>query len=130
MSHSRFALAHRTCRDTFFFMKTPLSLLAVISLTVGIGAVTFTGCTSLVSPASQSSLPVQMGAATTNDANAVAYVQLARQLNQQLNPTQTEPLVDALLGGVGLIVAAGVGFWVRHQTGASIAAQTNPPPKT
>ena len=71
-----------------------------------------------------------MGAATTNDPTAVAYIELARQLNKQLNPTPTEPLIDTTLGGVALLVSAGIGFWARHATGASIAARSSAPPKT
>jgi len=83
----------------------------VVTFAVAFGA----GCgTMLGSTASPQSLPVVFSSATTNDCNSVAWLKFAQQLNQEVNPTQTEMPIDALLGATIALVSTLAGWYTRH----------------
>ena len=67
-----------------------------------------------------SSLIVTSGLATTNDMNAVAYINAARQLNTTLDPTPYAPLVNAGLLALAAVASAFGGWYARNHT-ATIA---------
>jgi len=92
---------------------------------------TLTGCELLTTTASPNSSAVSEGLATTNDLAAVAAIKEAQAVNKAVNPTQTEPLIDAGLGGLAMMLTAFGGWYARHTTAkAQIAAATTNPPKT
>ena len=84
-----------------------------------------TSCASLLGTKPKPTDPVvTTGLATTNDVNAVAYINAARQLNAALNPTPTEPLINGILLGLGTIAAAAGGWYARNHTAKTTDAAT------
>jgi len=76
------------------------------------------GCSSPFTGGSKpSSPPVLFNAASTNDPPAQAWLELARQVNTQVNPTPTRQPIDTILGA-GIAIAAALGGWfARHKSG-------------
>lgn len=74
--------------------------------------------------AKENSLPVITGAATTNDVNAVAYLELLKKTNTSLNPTPTAQPINMALDGLIALAAAGAGWYARHRTATVQAAAT------
>ena len=90
-----------------------------------------TACTSLLTKnAPSTSVPVLMGAATTNDNELVAYELAVKTANQQFNATQTEPLVDAGMAALITLTSAFVGWYARHQIAQQAIAKLTTPPAT
>jgi hypothetical protein len=78
---------------------------------------TISGCSSLLpSTASPTSAPVVSGIATTNDSTVVAEIKEMQAVNKTMNPTQTEPIIDAGLGGLAMMLTAFGGWYARHTT--------------
>jgi hypothetical protein len=109
---------------------------ALFGLAIGFVAVLAIGCTALLTKTAPSdSLPVTIGAATTNDCPAVAYEKLALALNAQYNTSSTEPLVAGLGGVLVTLTSAFAGWYARHHTAnqqiaATLAATAQPQAKT
>lgn len=99
---------------------------AIFGLAIGFVAMIAIGCSALLTKTTPSdSLPVTIGAATTNDCAAVAYEKLALALNAQYNITSTEPLVAGLGGVLVTLTSAFAGWYARHYTAnQQIAATT------
>ena len=72
-------------------------------------------CKSLEAPSSPVSVPVQMGAATTNDAPLVGWLQAVRDVNQVVTPPQCREAVSLVIGGVLSIVSGLVGWYARKR---------------
>lgn len=91
-----------------------------MNLKIGAGAIlliTLTGCSSLLpSTASPTSAPVLEGIASTNDSAVVAQIKELQAVNKTMNPTQTEPIIDAGLGGLAMMLTAFGGWYARHTT--------------
>ena len=64
--------------------------------------------------AAADSPPVQLGAATTNDANLTAWILAARTANANLNVTPTNQLVNTLLTALATAAAAASGYYIRN----------------
>lgn len=80
-----------------------------------VGACLLVGCASAFrTHAATDDFPVQWGAATTNDTQAVAWLLAARALNRAANPTPTAPVVDTILGAGVLLAGAVGGYLTRH----------------
>ena len=95
--------------------------------------VSLTGCKLLTTTASPENPAVISGAATTNTLAVVADIQTARAVNAAVNPTASEPLVDAGLGALAALITALSGWYVRHKTltaASTTPATTSTPPKT
>lgn len=93
-------------------MKTKFALTMLV-FSVAVGA----GCRQmLLEKAAVTSPPVSAGAATTNDPNAVAWLNFARTINARGNPTPTQPLVDAILYGITSLVSVAAGWYARNHT--------------
>jgi NADH:ubiquinone oxidoreductase subunit 6 (subunit J) len=93
-------------------------------------AAMFAGCASLLTktpPAT--SVTVTSGAATTNTPEAVAWLQLAQQVNEKGNPTPSEAPIAAVIGGLIAIVGS-VATAYNHRANASALAQTTNTPTT
>lgn len=109
----------------------------VYLVTVAAVLIITTGCKSMLgTTASANSVPVNTGAATTNDVNAVAYLELARQLNATLNATPSSPLVNdgltaliALVSGLAGALAHKYGVASGVSAAASQPGGTASPPK-
>lgn len=98
---------------------------ALFGLAIGFVAMIAIGCTALLTKTAPSdSLPVTIGAATTNDVNAVAYEKLALALNAQYNTSSTEPLVAGLGGVLVTLTSAFAGWYARHHTAKEQIAAT------
>ena len=98
---------------------------AIFGLILGFVAMLAIGCTALLTKTAPSdSLPVTIGAATTNDVNAVAYEKLALALNAQYNTSSTEPLVAGLGGVLVTLTSAFAGWYARHHTATQQIAAT------
>ena len=114
-------------------MKT-LILISLLAAAVVLWA---TGCGTLLGThAGQSSLPVELGASTTNTPNAVAYLQLAKVINASANPTPTEAPINTALDGLIALAAMASGYWVHRNgvshgaaVGAAATLAAAPPPK-
>ena len=109
---------------------------AIFGLILGFVAMIAIGCSALLTKTTPSdSLPVTIGAATTNDCPAVAYEKLALALNAQYNTSSTEPLVAGLGGVLVTLTSAFAGWYARHHTAnqqiaATLAATAPPQAKT
>jgi hypothetical protein len=114
-----------------FDLLAPVKVLHIVLITVAaVGMTTLTGCSLLTTTASPNSNAVSEGLATTNDLAAVAALREAQAVNKAVNPTQTEPLIDAGLGGLAMMLTAFGGWYARHTTAkAQIEAATTNPPK-
>jgi hypothetical protein len=94
------------------------------------------GCSALLTKTTPSdSLPVQIGAATTNDCPAVAYEKLALALNAQYNTGATEPLFASAGAVLLTLTSAFAGWYARHHTAnqqiaAALAVTAQPQAKT
>ena len=103
-------------------------------MTIGFVAMIAVGCTALLTKTAPSdSLPVTIGAATTNDVNAIAYEKMALALNAQYNTTSSEPLIAGLGGVLLTLTSAFAGWYARHHTAqqqiaATLAATTTTKP--
>lgn len=87
-----------------------------------------TGCGTLLGTnASSGSLPVQLGVTDTNTPNLVAYLQLVKAVNANVNPTPTEAPLNTALDGLIALASLASGFWLhKHGVthGANLARQT------
>lgn len=110
--------------------KQTLIFAGVLTFAVLLGA----GCGTLLSTkAPATSLPVQIGAASTNEPQLVAWEELLLQANAQLNPTPSEAPINAVLGGIIALTSALAGWYARHKenaTDTANAAATNLATKT
>jgi hypothetical protein len=107
--------------------KQTISLIGVLATCFFITV----GCSALLEKtASPTSVPVQLGVATTNDVNLVAYEELIQQLNNQLNPTPSRELVDTILGALISLTSAVAGWVGRHAASptTSTVVQSAPTP--
>ena len=108
-------------------MKKLMFLIGLVAL----GALAM-GCSSLLGHnASADSVPVTLGAATTNDANAVAWLKTAAAANAVANPTPTQEPIAAVMGGlIALVSSIATSYQHRQQTAqvAAIAANKPTPP--
>ena len=103
-------------------------MLAVILIAA---AVALVGCKALLTQtAPANSIPVSVGAATTNDINAVAWVKTVAAANSSLNPTPTEQPLNALFSALIPLISAAAGFYTRHSLISPTTASTGnvPPP--
>ena len=99
-----------------------------IFLLVVLAAVLCAGCDSLlVQHPSAASLPVQLGAASTNDVNLVSWLELARTANAAVNPSPLAQPVDQLLNALTVLASAFAGWYARHRSAAAAAAASVPP---
>jgi hypothetical protein len=98
---------------------------AIFGLIIGFIVIITIGCSALLTKKAPSdSLPVTIGAATTNDVTAVAYEKLALALNAQYNTSSTEPLVAGLGGVLVTLTSAFAGWYARHHTANQQIAAT------
>ena len=102
----------------------------VVSLVVfGVCAL---GCSALLGRnASQSSLPVQAGIATTNDSQLVAGLKVAQQVASVVTPEPYSSPLVAVIGGIIALVSSLATSYQHRQIAAqsaSIATQHLPPP--
>lgn len=98
---------------------------AIFGLIIGLVAMIAVGCTSLLTETAPSdSLPVTIGAADTNDCQAVAYEKLALDLNAKYNTTSTEPLFAGLGAVLVTLTSAFAGWYARHHTATQEIAAT------
>jgi hypothetical protein len=75
------------------------------------------GCAApFVEKATTTSVPVQLGAATTNDTQVNAWLSVARVLNDKVNPTPTREPVDLVLVSLMTLATAASGWIARHKT--------------
>lgn len=87
------------------------------------------GCAGLLThTASPSALPVELGAASTNDFVPVAWVRLAQAVNAAANPTPTEAPINVLLGAAAALLAAAGGWASRHFAEKSPKTAASPAP--
>lgn len=103
-------------------MKSTIATLVTVAALVTLTC----GCESLITkqePATD--LPAQLGLATTNDTQLVAYLRAAQTANAAVNPTPTEPLVNQLLGTLILLAGAAAGFFGHRSASSSGAAIAN-----
>lgn len=87
-------------------------LLAVLALWVAVFGV---ACASLETPSSPDSVPVKIGAASTNDAPFVGWLQVARDVNEIATPPPYREAVSLVIGGVLSIVSGLVGWYARKR---------------
>ena len=98
---------------------------AIFGLILGFVTMLAIGCTALLTKTAPSdSLPVTIGAATTNDPVAIAYEKMALSLNAQYNTSSTEPLVAGLGGVLVTLTSAFAGWYARHHTANQQIAAT------
>lgn len=98
---------------------------AIFGLVISFAILVGIGCSSLLTKqATPISLPVTMGAATTNDPVAVAWEKAALQLNAQYNATSSEPLLAGLGGVLVTLTSAFAGWYARHHTATVDAKAT------
>ena len=91
-------------------VKPKIILIALVA-----AATTLIGCKALLgTKASPNSPAVILGAATTNDALAVADLKLVRDGNAQFNATPTEQPLNTLFNALIPLVSAMAGFYTRH----------------
>lgn len=86
--------------------------LAVLALWV---VVFVCACASLETPSSPDSVPVKIGASTTNDAPLVGWLQVVRDVNQVVTPPPYREAVSLVIGGVLSIVSGLVGWYARKR---------------
>lgn len=89
-----------------------LGALCVLALAV---ALVVGGCSALEAGTAPKALPVQIGAASTNDVPLVAWLQLAQMANRTLTPQPYQEGVNVVLGGVITVIAGLAGWWARHK---------------
>ena len=94
-------------------------LAAIFSLVLGAGCGTLLG-----TKASTTSVPVELGAATTNDVNLVAWEKVAQVLNATANPTSTNAPINTLIGAAIGLTTSFAGWYARHTTAKQEAAAT------
>ena len=98
---------------------------SIFGLIIGFVAMIAIGCSALLTKTAPSdSLPVTIGAATTNDPVAIAYEKMALSLNAQYNTSSTEPLVAGLGGVLVTLTSAFCGWYARHHTANQQIAAT------
>lgn len=109
-----------------------LKILAFVTGTVALAILS--GCGSLLTKtAAPNSVAVQSGIATTNDLASVAVIKEVEAANAALNPTPSQPLINAALVSLGTLLTVASGWYLRHKT--TISSPTPPtttitPPKT
>jgi len=98
-------------------MKTHIAVKVSFLLAVLLALSVTVGCASILGHnATQNSLPVELGVATTNDNVAVAYTQLAEQINTKFNPTPTQEPISLALNGLVVLLSTLSGWYMRHKT--------------
>jgi hypothetical protein len=82
------------------------------------GVVVFqAGCLSaLTSHPSPEAYAVQQGLASTNDSQAVAWLNVARSINASVTPSPLKEPVDLALFSLVTLASAAAGWLARHQT--------------
>jgi hypothetical protein len=112
--HTRCYTGHTMKNQTVTFL-----LAATFSVLLGAGCGTLLG-----TKAGTTSVPVELGAATTNDVNLVAWEKVAQVLNATANPTSTNAPINTLLGAAIGLTTAFAGWYARHTTAKTEIAAT------
>lgn len=87
-----------------------LQFLLVVLICTGLVA----GCRALVEKSTAQSYPVQAGFATTNDPAVIAYLNAAKAVNMQYNPTPSREPIDLLISTLTVLTSVIVGYAGRH----------------
>jgi uncharacterized protein YceK len=84
------------------------------------------GCSSLLTKTpAPTSITVTSGAATTNTPEAVAWLQLAQQINAASNPTPSQAPIAAVIGGLIAIVSTVATAYNHRANASNLASTTN-----
>ncbi len=94
-----------------------LSFLCISLAAVGCG-------TLLGNKPTAKSFVAEINPAYTNDVNLVAYMKVAKDLNDAIDGTPVSPLVNALLGAGVAISTCAAGWFARHSVVAKVAPNT------
>ena len=102
-------------------MKIQSLFLATVAAVLVLGA----GCKSLLGTnAAPQSVPVTFGSATTNDANLVAWLEFAKDVNVNANPTPTAAPINTALTALIALASVAVGAYAHAKGVGSASSQT------